>query len=127
MIKCPREILVVDDEKGMRDLLTKILTKEGYVVHTAADGETAIIMVRESLKDKIELVLLDIRLPGISGISALKQIKKIRKDLPVVIISAYATRLTAIETKILGAHKCLHKPFTINELREIIKKIVEKN
>ncbi len=121
MDKDTKAILVVDDEKGMRDLLTKMLTKEGYVVHTAEDGETAIMMARESLKGNIDLVLLDIKLPGINGIGTLKQLKKIQRDLPVVMISAYATHLTAVETKILGAYKTLRKPFTMDKLREVVK------
>ena len=72
------------------------------------------------------LVLLDIKLPGINGINVLKQIKKIRKDFPVVMMSAYADHLTAVETKILGAYKCLQKPFAINELREIVKRAMGK-
>ena len=121
----PEEILVVDDEKGMRDLLTKALSKEGYIVHTAEDGETAIMMLKESLKKKIALVLLDIKLPGINGIGTLRQVKKIRKDLPIIMISAYATHLTAIETKILGAYKCLRKPFTMERLKGVVKKALK--
>ena len=125
--KEPEEILVVDDEKGMRDLLSKALTGSGYTVHTAEDGETAIMMLMEGRKDDIDLIILDAKLPGMGSITTLKRMKQIRKDLPVVMISAYATHLTAIETRILGAHKCLRKPFTMERLRKVIKSALPRH
>jgi len=122
--KGPEEILIVDDEKGMRDLLTKALTGSGYTVHTAEDGETAIMMLMEGRKDDIDLIILDAKLPGMGSITTLKRMKQIRKDLPVVMISAYATHLTGIETRMLGAHKCLRKPFTMERLRKVIKSAI---
>jgi len=119
--KDPKEILVVDDEKGIRDLLVKALAMEGYILHAAEDGETAIMMLKESSENDIDLVLLDLKLPGMSGVNTLKQIKKIQEELPVIMISAYDTHLTSVETEIPGVYKCLRKPFTMAKIREVVK------
>jgi DNA-binding NtrC family response regulator len=80
-------ILVVDDEQGVRESLRMIL-KFSYRVHLAQSGEEALNFIREN---KIDLILLDLRMPGLSGLDTLREIKKINEDIDVIIVSAYGT------------------------------------
>ena len=117
------KILVVDDEAGIRDYFYSALSQEDYEVLTASSGEEAIELVR---KDGFDLVLLDIKLPGIDGIEALRQIRKIDEDIVVIIITAYATLKTAVAALKEGAYDYVTKPFNLNEIIATVKRGLEK-
>ncbi len=111
-----RTVLVVDDEEVIRDFFKRSLT--GYRVITAASGEEAIEIIK---KDKPDLVLLDIKMPGIDGIQTLKEIKQIDENIAVIMLSAYATLQTNLEAVRLGAHDSIAKPFDLNEMKAVIQ------
>ena len=93
------KVLVVDDEPGMRGLLTRVMEKEGYTAAACADGEEAI----EALaREDWDLVIADIDMPGMDGIELLKHIRKDKPNVPVLMITAYATVETAVEAMKLG-------------------------
>ena len=93
-------ILIIDDDDQLRKSFHKLLTEEGYTVISAASGESALTLLKEELPD---LVVLDLRLPGINGIETFRAIHQIEPKLPVVIMTAFGTTETAIEATKLGA------------------------
>lgn len=103
-----KTVLVVDDEEVIRDFFKRTLPE--YRVLTAASGEEAVYMVK---KDRPDLVLLDIKMPGIDGIETLRQIKNIDKSIVVIMISAHGTLKTNIEAARLGAYDSIAKPFDL--------------
>ncbi len=116
-------ILVIDDDKHIRDACRQILVKEHYEVTEAKDGLRGL----EFLKNKVyDIVILDLKMPGISGMSVLKKIKENYLDTAVIIITGYATIESAVEAMKIGANDFLPKPFTPDSLRLIIKRVVEK-
>jgi len=116
------KILVVDDEKLIRGLLKQHLEKEGYEVFTAESGEEGIKVFRTEIPD---IILLDIHLPGISGLVTLEAIRKINKEVIVVIITAYGDIETAVSAIKLGAYDFVEKPFDLNRISVLIKKALE--
>lgn len=116
------KILVVDDEPSQRKMLQANLSLDGYEVYEADDGRTAISRVSEEFFD---LILMDNRMSQLDGIEALKQIKKISPGIPVIIITAYASVETAVESLQSGAHDYLTKPLDIDELRIKVQQTLE--
>jgi response regulator RpfG family c-di-GMP phosphodiesterase len=115
-------VLVVDDEFGPRESLRMIL-KPIYDVHAVANGQDALdFLCRES----VDLVTLDLRMPGLSGVDVLREIKKMRHDTEVVVITGYGTMNTAVEAFRLGAVDFIFKPFNVAEIISIVKKSVER-
>ena len=108
-----KRVLIVDDEESVRSSLEKLLAFEKYTTFSAADGETALETVSG---ERIDLVLLDIKMPGMDGIEVLQRIKEARGDLPVVIISGHGTISTAVEATKLGAFDFLEKPIDMDRL-----------
>lgn len=106
-------VLVVDDEAGIRESLSGILTDEGYQVLTAASGEEALKEVEEHSPD---LVLLDVWLPGMDGIETLKKIKKASPELSVVMISGHGNIETAVRATRSGAYDFLEKPLSLERV-----------
>ena len=115
-------ILVVDDEVGPRESLRMIL-KPIYEVHTAANGQEALEFIK---RERIDLVTLDLKMPGISGIEVLREIKKVHDDIEVVIITGYGTLTNAIEAIRYGAVDFISKPFNVAEIIAIVSKSVER-
>ncbi len=113
------KILIVDDNKDMQFLLTSILKEEGYEIFSAGNGKRAIDIVRRNEPD---LVLLDIRLPGMDGLQILEKVRKIDKDLIVIMITAFGDVKSAVQAMKLGAHDYVTKPFDNEELLLIISK-----
>ena len=120
MTKKPR-ILVVDDEVAMRESLNDWLLEDGYEVGLAAGGEEAIIMAGEK---SWEVILLDLKMPGMDGIETLKRIKEISPEVEILMMTAYATVDTAVQAMKEGAYDYLVKPFDPDEIEIQIKKIV---
>jgi len=106
-------ILVVDDEQSIRDSLTGILQDEGFAVFTAADGETALLMLREERPD---LVLLDIWMPGMDGLETLARIREWNGEQLVIMMSGHGTIETAVRATKSGAYDFIEKPLSLEKL-----------
>ena len=117
------KILIVDDEQSMRDFLATKLKKEGYDVVTAENGAEALKAAQAEIFD---LVITDDIMPGLDGIGVLKMIKEISAETIVIMITAFATKETAVEAMKLGAYDYITKPFRIDEIKLIIQKAIEK-
>ena len=120
MTKMPN-ILVVDDEAAIRESLKDWLMEDGYSVALAIDGENAIAMVQESQYD---VILLDLKMPGIDGLETMRRIKEISPDSEVLMMTAYASVDTAVQAMKEGAFDYLVKPFDPDEVDLQIKKIL---
>jgi two-component system response regulator PilR (NtrC family) len=117
------KILVADDEQSMREFLDIMLKKEGYKVSLASNGEEVVKLVENDLFD---LILLDIRMPKLDGLTALKKIKANSPETIVIMITAYASADTAIKAMKEGAYDYITKPFKVEEIKLIIKNSLEK-
>ncbi len=115
-------VLVVDDEKNVRDLLREVLLEEDYTVIEADNGQKAVDEVREKSPD---CVLLDVRMPVMDGMEAFIKIRGIAPDLPVIFLTAYGSSDIAIKAMKKGAYDYLTKPFDIEELKIKVKKAIE--
>lgn len=111
-------ILIIDDDDQLRNSFKKLLAEEGYKVESAASGEAGLNIVKN---ESLDLVILDIRLPGMNGIETFKKIHEIEPKLPVIIMTAYGTTENAIETTKLGAFDYILKPFDIPDMLELIR------
>ena len=116
-------VLVVDDEKSMRDLLSITLEKEGYDVLTAAGGEAAIEALR---RDTTDAVITDLRMPKVDGLQVLRAAKEISPDVAVIVITAVASTETAVEAMKLGAYDYITKPFKLDEVSLIVRNALER-
>jgi len=116
------KILVVDDEKVVRDSLTEWLKEEGYRTKGIGDGKTALQLVE---REKWNLLVVDLKMQGMDGIELLQAVKKINKDIPVIIMTAYASVDTAVEAMKKGAYDYIVKPLHLQEIGITIKKIME--
>lgn len=116
------KILIVDDEEIMRNSLTDWLREDRYQATAVENGEKALEKVR---KEKWNLILLDLKMPGMDGIEVLKEVKRINKDIPVIIMTAYASVDTAVEAMKKGAYDYIVKPFNLEEVGITIKKIMD--
>ena len=115
------KILIVDDELIMRESLAGWLERDGHSVQTAPSGEDAL----EKLKDtRFDILLVDIKMEGISGLDVLRHVKEIDPDVAVVMITAYGSIPTAIDAMKNGAYDYMLKPFDPNELGVLIEKII---
>jgi DNA-binding NtrC family response regulator len=117
-------ILVIDDEVGIRESLEVLLTLEGYAVKTASDGEQGL---RRLELDNFDLVLLDLALPGQSGIELLPQIKERQPELPVIMITAYGTVDNVVESIRAGAENFVQKPWDNEKLLADIRSAVARH
>jgi len=116
-------ILVVDDEKSLRDFLEIMLEEEGYKVFTAHNADSAVKMIKENVFD---LILTDIRMGKSNGIDVLESAQKILPDTPVVMMTAYASAETAVDAMKKGAYDYISKPFKIEDVQLIVKNAIEK-
>src|SRR3989339_916883 len=117
------EILVVDDEPGIRELMREILEEEGYEVRMAENGTAARVALDEKIPD---LVLLDIWMPDVDGVTLLKEWKSQgRLTMPVVMMSGHGTVHTAVEATRLGAFDYLEKPVSYKHLLETVRKAMD--
>ncbi|MBI5327064.1 MAG: sigma-54-dependent Fis family transcriptional regulator [Deltaproteobacteria bacterium] len=117
------KILIVDDERSIRDFLEIMLKKEGYKVASVPSGEEAIKLTGQT---SYELVISDIRMKGMSGVELLKKVKEINPDTIVLMITAYASVDTAIDAMKAGAYDYITKPFKIDEVKYIIKNALDR-
>jgi DNA-binding NtrC family response regulator len=115
------KILIVDDELIMRESLAGWLERDGHQVQTAPSGEDALEKLKET---KFDIMLVDIKMEGISGLDVLRHVKESDPDIAIVMITAYGSIQTAIEAMKNGAHDYMLKPFDPNELGMLIEKII---
>ncbi|HLC17205.1 MAG TPA: sigma-54 dependent transcriptional regulator [Thermodesulfovibrionia bacterium] len=116
-------ILIIDDEKNIRDVLDILLQGEGYKV-TLADGGIEGVEILK--KDIFDLIITDIKMPHVDGFQVLKTTKELSPDTDVVLITAYGTTESAIEAMKLGAYDYIQKPFKMDEIRLVVKKALER-
>lgn len=115
-------VLVIDDDDQLRRSFEKLLSEEGYAVKSAPSGETGLKIVRAEAPD---LVILDMRLPGMNGLETFKLIHEIEPKLPVIMMTAYGTTETAIEATKLGAFDYILKPFDIPDMLAVISQALD--
>ena len=117
------KILVIDDETIVHESCNRILTEEGYTIDSAFTGQEGFTRIEEGSYD---LVITDLKMPGISGMEALKKIKEDNPNIGIIMITGYSTAETAVEAMKLGAFDYLPKPFTPDELITVVNKALEK-
>jgi two-component system response regulator (stage 0 sporulation protein F) len=112
-------ILIVDDESMMRNLLQKILRREGYKTFTAANGKEALgVMASES----VDIVISDLKMPEVDGFELLKSIKQLHPDVGVIIMTAYGDTYTVKDVLLLGADEYITKPFKSHEITLVVER-----
>jgi two-component system, NtrC family, response regulator PilR len=116
-------LLVVDDERSMRELLSIVLRREGYEVTLAENGRMAVDRLE---RGRFDLLISDIKMPDMSGVDVLRSAKRIDPDIVGIMITAFAAADTAIEAMRLGAHDYLSKPFDVDELKIKVRNALEQ-
>lgn len=111
-------ILVVDDELSMREFLKILLEKEGFEVFTAPDASSVIDLIQ---KQNFNLILSDIRMPGMGGLSLLEKIKEVNSSIPVIMITAFASPENAVSAMRGGAFDYITKPFKVDEIIKVVR------
>jgi signal transduction histidine kinase/DNA-binding response OmpR family regulator len=124
MAQSMAKILVMDDEKGIRDLLKGELTKKGYSVDTAENGREGIT---KATSVRYDVIISDIKMPGYDGLKALGEIKKFSPETEVIMITGFATVENAVEAMRLGAYDFVQKPFNLEEMALIIARAIERS
>ena len=116
-------ILIIDDEKSMREFLSIMLEKEGYRTIAIDNGNDALKFIKDNDYD---LIITDIKMPKITGIDILRESMTLHQNTPVIMITAFASTEVAVEAMKLGAHDYITKPFNVDEIKIIIKNAIEK-
>jgi DNA-binding NtrC family response regulator len=116
-------VLVVDDEKIMLESCCRVLEKEGYMVSSADSGEAAL---EQCDRKSFDLVLLDLKMPGMGGIEALKRLKEMDPEVTILIMTGYPSIETAVRAIKLGAYDYITKPFTPDTLRFSVSRVLER-
>ncbi len=117
------KILVIDDDPSIRNMLAIVLKKSGYQVTCTESGKTSLEKLK---KESFDLIISDIKMPDINGIELLKKIKTISPEVPVIMITAFASANDAVEAMKLGAEDYVTKPFSLDELKIIIDRAIYK-
>ena len=117
-------ILIVDDTEMMRDSLASTLAREGHEVVAASDGPGALTRISAT---RFDLMISDLKMPKMTGIELLTEAKKLRPELPVVLMTAFATVSTAVEAMKLGAYDYIQKPFDGEEIKLLVDRTLEHN
>lgn len=117
------KILIVDDDVDLRELLIEAVRNWDYVADVAKDGQEALLKLR---MEKYDLVVCDLMMPGMDGLTLLTKIKELDKDILVIIITGYATIETAVKAIEAGAYDYIAKPFRLDELMIVIKNACER-
>lgn len=117
VLELPKKILIVDDQFGIRVLLQEVLQREGYTIFQASNGPAALETVQ---KDNPDLILLDMKIPGMDGLEILRSIRKLDIDTKVIMMTAYGELNLIREAMEMGALAHFTKPFDIDELRQAV-------
>lgn len=115
-------ILIVDDQDMMRDSLAQILVREGHEVIAAVDGASAVARLGAA---RFDLLITDLRMPKMSGLELMAEAKRLRPDMPVVLMTAFATVSNAVEAMKLGAYDYIQKPFNGDEIKLLVDRTLE--
>ncbi|HET6372629.1 MAG TPA: sigma-54 dependent transcriptional regulator [Candidatus Polarisedimenticolia bacterium] len=116
-------VLVVEDERSLRDLLALMLRKEGYTVETAEGGVQA---TSRLAKDPFDLVITDVSMPGMTGLELLRHVRRTSPDASVILMTAYGSKENAIEALNEGAAYYVEKPFDLDEMKVVVKKTLDQ-
>src|SRR5258706_3375155 len=122
MLPEKKQVLIVDDEPNLRKILSAQLSRDGYDVMTAEDGEQGLQTLRDH---HIDLVITDLKMPKVDGMTLLREALREEPELPIVMITAHGTVDTAVEALKLGAFDYLTKPFDKDEVRQIVAKALK--
>ena len=117
-----KTILIVDDEKDFCTILSDSLSQDKYRVVTAFNGKTGLELAK---KERPDLMLLDIKMPGMDGIEVLRKIKKMKKEIVVIMFTGYGTLETAREAMKLGAYDYVTKPVDLFLLKSLVEEVLE--
>lgn len=117
----PKKILMVEDDAEMRALFRDFFREEGFEIEMVSNGSEAL---RRVAREAYALILTDLRLPGLTGLDLLPGIKKLRPDVPVIVLSAFGSEENRKKALQKGATIYLEKPFHLNTLREILQEIL---
>ena len=115
-------ILIVDDDRNSRESLSRALRRDGYEILSAENGKVALEMAREH---EVDLVLTDLKMPGLDGLDFLEGLRVVRPDVPAILISAYASVDTAVKAVRRGVSDVLEKPIRLRDVRRAIKRVLE--
>lgn len=118
------KILIVDDDEGLVHFLDRFFVKQGYAVRSCNSGQSAL---EAMAKEQFDLILMDYKMPGLNGLDTLREVRRSQVKTPVIIMTAYGSTDTAIETMKLGAYDYLVKPFDRDELQRIAADALEVN
>jgi two-component system response regulator PilR (NtrC family) len=113
-------ILVVDDEVVMRSLLEKILSRDGYNIMTAEDGEEALRVIENN---KVDIVISDVNMPKLDGFGLLKKVRQEHDDITMIMMTAYGDTYTVKDALLLGADEYITKPFKNYEISLIVERV----
>jgi two-component system response regulator HydG len=116
-------ILVIDDEESMRDSCQQVLCRDGNIVKVAENGSAGLAMLK---RESFDLIILDLKMPGLSGMEVLKKIKENDSEAVVIVITGYATVESAVEAMKTGAFDFIPKPFIPDSLRAIVRRALDR-
>ena len=119
-----KPVLIVDDEKNIRLTLSIALESMGLEIDTAMNGEEALAKLSQK---EFGLILLDLKMPGMDGMEVLQKASEIRPDIRVIIITAHGTIESAVDAMKLGAVDFIQKPFSPDEIRELVSKVIDRD
>jgi nitrogen regulation protein NR(I) len=117
-------ILLIEDDSGITDTLQRLLAAEGHVIEIEKRGDDGLA---RALKDSFNLVITDLKLPGLNGLDLVRQLHAVKPRLPIILVTAFGTTETAIEAMKFGAYDYLLKPFNIPQLIELVRKAADSN
>jgi len=118
-----KTVLIVDDEKNILLALSQSLEVLQLETDTATNGEEALAKLKEK---EFGLILLDLRMPGMDGMEVLRQVREIRPDIRIIMITAYGTIELAVEAIKMGAVDFIQKPFSPEEIRELVSRVMDR-
>ena len=122
MTKMPQRVMIADDEEDICSRLKEELVAEGYEVLTAGNGKQALELFKNN---KFDLAIIDIVMPEVDGIAVLKSIKQDSPNTKVIMLTGYPNVYHAIESKKYGAEEFMGKPFSIDELKQMVKYLLD--
>ena len=123
-MKQKTSVLIIDDEIGIREMLSYELSQSGYETTTAEDGITALEIIKQH---KFDLAITDLKMPGMSGEETVAALKNVDPDLEIIVATGYATVETAVQCMKNGAYDYIQKPFNLSELQILLEKAMEKS
>src|SRR2546428_6194566 len=119
----PAAVLVIDDEPLMREGVGKLLSREGYTVHLAADGETGLRLLRE---ERVQVVVTDLKMPGLDGLAVLAQVKEQGLDVEVILLSGHGSIDSAVTAMKQGAYDFMTKPPDTERLLHLVRRAADR-